>query len=505
MKEFLKKLLQEKLKDFLSTIDSDIRTGIDIKHLETLIKKKTDVFLNDTRLRNLTNNLQSLVLYQNLEILKLFNKSGKISGTLCYEELLLNIYNNCINARYKITEQMTYSNYYNMIKMIHDKVYDHIGLLDDDEETNNNEKLFTKIKPDDRLVSLNIIKYTKFVICLLQTCNKPSSQDSGEDKEEEKKESDESGNDEEESDESRNDEEINYIDENLIPNFERMMENQEREKVEQERKGMQEEEKLSRKLREQLKDKVDKRKGFSKKKSITMIISLLILFFAAVMKGYYVIKNPKLKNVSNTLLIGFQDDNFNRHDTKMINEVLINSVRHVLEEEQNKVAEFLPPNSKFQYHYIAKHAKYIIENIHPQMFTYIHPEILRLVFLLQNDQYAQDGAEVDDTPVQKYQIDIYKEKKTSLLDNLKNYSFIAGVSAVGFLPLIANWIINIINYPVAQAAIPIVHDLFKANIPYLRSHASMTRSGKQYNTLGLRSYLESNGIGYHPSNGFYYL
>jgi hypothetical protein len=493
MENFLKVILQEKLQDFLKEIPSD---SIDTKKLELLIELKLDKFYKDTKFENLTMDIKNIDLYKHLEILRKFNKTGEISENMCGgkkdERLIMDIYNNCINPIYNILEEMTLFNYYSIIKNIHDKIiYTSLLSSHHDVEYDKIIELFKKIRPNDPLVSLNIIKWTKYVICLVKKCEFDKNGDEEEEFDkngDEEEEFDKNGDEEEEFDKSGDEEE----------EFDKSGDEEE----EFDKSGDEEEEFDKNGDEEETKKEPKCTRGWRPNVKV-----LLTVFFCAIMTGTYVITNPDLKNACNTLLLDIQKYKFDRHDRNMINDVFINTTSHVIEQEKglrdiDYYSKLNPQFNAINKKGIKTYARDLLEETCPiRNVSHFEKKILDVVVLLQNDQDQQVKDKIGQDPVgHKY------EKDVNYLNLLNKFKFhgnmFIGVSAATIVYVISKYIYNVINNPVIE------HDTYPVKNtgrrPFTRSQIAMTRSGKPYG-LGLINYLESNNIGYHPSNGFYYL
>jgi hypothetical protein len=190
----------------------------------------------------------------------------------------------------------------------------------------------------------------------------------------------------------------------------------------------------------------------------------------------------------------------------MINDVFINTTSHVIEQEKGlrDIDHYSKLNPQFNEIYkkgIKTYARDLLEKTCPiRNVSQFEKQILDLVVLLPNDQDQQ----INDT-IDQYPVDDKNEKDVnhlSLVNKFKLHgNMLVGVSAASVVSVIVKYIYSVINNPVVQQ---VANAGNTGRRPFTRSQVSKTRSGTPYG-LGLMNYLESNGIGYHPSNGFYYL
>lgn len=169
----LEDLLKENLDSFLNELPTEITSIIDAEELQRTVKIKMIKFLK--RNYKSFNNLTTLQLYRDLEFLKRFKK-GEI---VCDNEeksikMILEIYNTCIIPKFKKTVEMDRKNYHNVINDIISII--NIDFVDNYVDSPDRElitklvNLSNSIETSDKLTSLKIVQFTKYLVCLIRNC-----------------------------------------------------------------------------------------------------------------------------------------------------------------------------------------------------------------------------------------------------------------------------------------------------------------------------------------------
>jgi len=266
----LEDLFKKKLDGFLSELPDDIKTQIDNEELKNLVKSKLNQILKrkNSKYNQLFTTLTTLQLYRDLEFMRKFNKGKNIcDNDEKNTKMILNIYNTCIIPKFGgIVEFMRLDNYHHVINDIMFLINND---LHDEDLIKKIVGIHKNIKESDKLISFNIIQFTKHLICIIRDClpsvnrEEKEDYDREEEKEEEEEERDEnlsSASEPLDNDYDDDEEELEYEDEELVEKFREMMKNREvviGEKEQNERIQMKEEEKLTRKIMKEKKKAIN--------------------------------------------------------------------------------------------------------------------------------------------------------------------------------------------------------------------------------------------------------
>ena len=158
-------LVNEAKKDIDKAMDNIITPKLKITDI---FQSKLDDFFTKTledAMNKMVPQINDLILYKDLQILKKFNKSRTISANMCNDDeknqqLILDIYNNHIIRELKKynaeIENITDKNYYKVV------IYDIKPFFDSDKEIVD---LIDDLKEHDLLLSLKFMEITKKIFC----------------------------------------------------------------------------------------------------------------------------------------------------------------------------------------------------------------------------------------------------------------------------------------------------------------------------------------------------